>query len=1219
MGGNSLSGTLIYSYIEDIAKRLHDPALHGAASVMVGAGFSKNADVVDDETSAPSWEELAVSMFEVLYKKPRNIADIKNWEIQKIKKTSGKNVLKLAEEYKSVFGRDKLNKFIEGNINDDKYIPGDLHKKLLSLNWRDVFTTNYDTLLERTIDKINVKFNYKILTNQNDLPGSTHPRIIKLHGSVDSSKNYVICEEDYRTYPVQYAPLVNTVQQAMLETQLCLIGFSGDDPNFLSWLGWLRDNMGENCPAIYLVGLFQNMSSAEKMTLENQNITIIDIGDMFDEKANVGHHEALEAFLNKLTDYGQENEKIFEPVPYKNLQLKQDFHKSIDDKYFEIMEEFLSRMKDKTNGYLAFPSTQETDRFIYSLKEHFNELLKLEPSAQQVNTLSKIVYLLRRSYSILEDPEANKVKSLIDAFNEEKLRNEKSLLTSWVDVALYLLEMYRIDGRDQDYNNLLSKIEKASSNLDGYSKEELIIEKCKFLIASFDYTQAAEEIERINHGVALDIQLKKVFLYKQIGEEEKGKDLLRKVSAALAQKKYSEHKTASLKGYLNLCARSLMSGMRESFDDSFSDKEYYSNAYNVRNIYNQIKNDVSNSLLLAYNESRGEKPGFNPGTYKVSYGTATKKEQDAVSKPLKYVMFQDLLCLSNTFSDHKEILALALKGIIPTSSIPIWKWSSIIRTNDMKIINAFFTRELIVSSDVGWIETISDQLFKLVDKFNSEDSFNRRNRIITQETIYDILSRFSIVMEDDKVINLSEKIIEQGKLLNDIDDIDSRRLTEFFRRIRFSMSSDILSHYLHELLSSDSIPFHFLIEFLDIDAYIDHHIEISDDVFNKVVEEIESSDGVTRDKGITKVILINSVATLGKYKSKIAETLWGQRNDLGFPKTSNFYVWIWNNLPYPDNVDFGNLYLNFLENPRFIRSVKEGSISGIATIDIRINEYIECFRRVSDFSKNVKVSYEFSWTSDFFIKIINYIYEYLDNEKKLLTFKYDFFGTEIEGRKRFVRLGDFVAMLAAQAYLSEVYTEDVVVEVKNVKNLLQDNNVTSPSLDIIEKVTKDESIEADIDNLMNRAIIGERDELGQAMNVINLLLVFEKKSVKNIKISNHLTELINSLKYFDLSRSSMVISKLIFVIDHPILIQEHYRSGIIKAFRQSIDKLDLSFNESNRELIDTIYSLSILIRKYYDKLIQNEISISKDLGSIIEKLRYSKLKEVRYMWEDIQV
>jgi hypothetical protein len=143
-----LSSSLVYSYIEDIAKRINDPTLYGAASVMVGAGFSKNAEVVEDDTPAPNWEELAVSMFESLYKKPEDEEDIDRWKIQKIKKTSGKNVLKLAEEYKSVFGRNKLNKFIEAKINDDKYSPGELHKKLLSLNWRDVFTTNYDLIFD---------------------------------------------------------------------------------------------------------------------------------------------------------------------------------------------------------------------------------------------------------------------------------------------------------------------------------------------------------------------------------------------------------------------------------------------------------------------------------------------------------------------------------------------------------------------------------------------------------------------------------------------------------------------------------------------------------------------------------------------------------------------------------------------------------------------------------------------------------------------------------------------------------------------------------------------------------------------------------------------------------------------------------------------------------------------------------------------------------------
>jgi hypothetical protein len=1210
--GDFLNGSLIYSYIEDIAKRIHDPALHGAASVMVGAGFSKNADVVDDEASAPNWEELAVSMFEALYQKPEDEAEIKSWEIQKIKKTSGKNVLKLAEEYKSVFGRNKLNKFIEANINDDRYIPGDLHKKLLSLNWRDVFTTNYDTLLERTIDKINVKFNYKILTSQNDLPGSTHPRIIKLHGSVDSAKHYIICEEDYRTYPVQFAPLVNTVQQAMLETQLCLIGFSGDDPNFLSWLGWLRDNMGENCPTIYLVGLFQNMSAAEKMTLESQNITVVDLGDMF--KGEVGHREALDAFLDKLINYGKEKGKIFEPDPYKFKVHSFDFHKTIDDEYFEVMDKYLTRIKEKTNGYLAFPNDHEASGFTESLKHHLSAFLKLEPSKSRISLLSKMVYLLRRGYIILEDFEAMKIQTLLDIIPEEELKTEKALVSSWSEVALYLLEMYRIDGRNEDYEALLTRVENMTLKLDGYTKEELQIEKCKFLISKFDYVEAAKEVEIINHHVALDIQLKKVFLYKQIGEDEKGKALLRQASALLSQKKYSENKTASLRGFLNLCARSLINGLGEKIDDSFTDKEYNLNAYNVRNIYNQIKNEVSNSLLLAHTESRGEIPGFNPGTCKVTYGTTSKIKRNAVSNPLKYIMFQDLLCLPNTFSDHNDILTLALKEILHTSQSPTWKWSAIICTNDSKIINSFFTRERIISAETKWVEEMFDQLSKLSDQFPSTRGFTNQRKIINQKIIFDILSRFSIVVDEEKVIQLIKKITEIRK---DLDDFDSSYLNDFFRRLKHSLNSKVFSYYFDVLLESDSIPLGFLLNFIDVEVNIEPP-EITDDIYNKVISEIMSGDENTRDRGIAKAVLIKTFTNFGEYEQKTAQALWDQLNKKGFPKCNAFHVWVWEELPHPKDVNFNALYDNYLKNPIFTRSVNGGVIAKSNTTESSVNEYMNLFRRVSAFAKKSDRNLGLSWEPEYFVNIINYIYEYIDNEKSVLNHKMSLFGMGEEGEKRFVMLGDFVAMLTAQARYSNVYTNDVEMAVNNVKKVLTENDISTSTLDLMGKVFSGNLTDEDVKRLMNLVIVGSRDELRQVMNAIDILLMLESNSVNNVNVSNHLVDLISSLKYFDAERSSSVIYQLVIVIEHPLLTKEAYRNTIIYAFRENLDKLDLSLNESDRDLIESLYSLSILVRRYYDSLIRSEISISDKFLSIIEELSQSKLKEVRYMWEDIQ-
>ena len=46
------------------------------------------------------------------------------------------------------------------------------------------------------------------------------------------------------------------VTKSLLENTLCMIGFSGNDPNFNNWIGWIRDNLGaENAPYLYLLNV----------------------------------------------------------------------------------------------------------------------------------------------------------------------------------------------------------------------------------------------------------------------------------------------------------------------------------------------------------------------------------------------------------------------------------------------------------------------------------------------------------------------------------------------------------------------------------------------------------------------------------------------------------------------------------------------------------------------------------------------------------------------------------------------------------------------------------------------------------------------------------------------------------------------------------------------------------------------------------------------------
>jgi hypothetical protein len=60
----------------------------------------------------------------------------------------------------------------------------------------------------------------------------------------------------------------------MMESTMCLVGFSGEDPNFLSWLGWVRDILGEEGPKVYLVGNF-NIRHTKIRLLKSRNIFLI--------------------------------------------------------------------------------------------------------------------------------------------------------------------------------------------------------------------------------------------------------------------------------------------------------------------------------------------------------------------------------------------------------------------------------------------------------------------------------------------------------------------------------------------------------------------------------------------------------------------------------------------------------------------------------------------------------------------------------------------------------------------------------------------------------------------------------------------------------------------------------------------------------------------------------------------------------------------------------
>lgn len=239
---------------------------------MIGAGFSRNAfSWVPDADIPPKLDNLEEAFSKELYPWQGH-KDHGGVTAQLIKST---NFPFLAQEYEVTFGRSRLNQFLQDLIRDDQFGPMDVHKRMLRLPWRDVFTTNWDTLLEKSLTSVPER-KYSILRNIDEIPLAGQPRIVKLHGSFPAHFPFICTQEDYRTYPVKFAPFVNTVQQAMMETVFLLIGFSGDDPNFIHWTGWVRDNLGQSAPKIYLAG-WLDLSYHQRRVLEHRNVVAIDL------------------------------------------------------------------------------------------------------------------------------------------------------------------------------------------------------------------------------------------------------------------------------------------------------------------------------------------------------------------------------------------------------------------------------------------------------------------------------------------------------------------------------------------------------------------------------------------------------------------------------------------------------------------------------------------------------------------------------------------------------------------------------------------------------------------------------------------------------------------------------------------------------------------------------------------------------------------------------
>jgi len=340
-----------YPVIKKLASALHqfETNQHGAA-IMIGAGFSRSAARhVGGEKKMPLWDEFSKKLVTELNP---NDSDL-----------SFSDPLRVAEEYRAYFGQAALNDQIRSEIDDDAWRTGELYTSLLKLPWKEVMTTNWDTLLERAAKDVHSPY-YTPVTKSSDFTWAASPRIVKLHGTIGSTDTFITAQEDYRTYPEKFAPFVNFARQVFIENELCLLGFSGDDPNFLHWAGWVRDHLADHARKIYLVGALK-LTAARRKHLESINIAPIDLWDAVKhvDDRDRRHQIATELFLQAMMDEEKSKVKPHEWKP-TDLHRPQVSHEDVTRRITEpeyaatllsAQLEILQKDRESYPGWLVCP------------------------------------------------------------------------------------------------------------------------------------------------------------------------------------------------------------------------------------------------------------------------------------------------------------------------------------------------------------------------------------------------------------------------------------------------------------------------------------------------------------------------------------------------------------------------------------------------------------------------------------------------------------------------------------------------------------------------------------------------------------------------------------------------------------------------------------------------------------------------------------------------
>jgi hypothetical protein len=1027
---------------------------------------------------------------------------------------------------------------------------------------------------------------YDVVINKEDLVYSEKPRIIKLHGSFPSERPFIITEEDYRRYPKDFAPFVNTVQQSLLENTLCLIGFSGDDPNFLQWTGWIRDNLGsENSPKIYLIGVLK-LPPAQKKLLEQRNIVLIDMADCSDIDGS--HYKGLERFFDYLLSSNNGDNRLGWP---ENSELSQpDLQKEKLIQVDEIVQVWrnqrlaypgwVSVPEDRrgflwhyTRNWIGFltPEDKLSGRldleFVYELNWRLEKCLLPLLTIEQAEFFETVLKKYWTQSEIINSNELrDHVPPLISINSTEVARNETEKMC--VSLMLSLMRFYRTEGLQEKWKEIDSKIEAGdlSKCLTAENKANLYYERSLFALFKLDILELKQKIEEwpINESLPF-LETKRAALLAEIGEVNTAESILEKslknVRALLNQRPITtDYSLVSQEANIMLLLQyvQLSKSLAEADQNKFSKR---------RNVLKQYKCDPWNELRL-FASALKRPPIIKPSvTIKQEFdiGRTTRTNHFISEDPETLIAYHFLIFCEDTglpFRISRVGAEGALLRIFQNS--PFWAMVTLVRIGDQKTVDYIFNREYLAKINEITIDELITGYVEALNKVQDEKQISDFSTGLAK-VIPEILSRLCCkcsTKSKEKLINLLQKIYESDykRIYSGIQNLTKRLLNSFTIQQRLNLIPKLLDFPLPASLSPrDEFEFTHPFQFLDID--------IKDiKTWNKPIVSKEKIDALF-EKGVSTntnerkwaISCLNQLHSLGfldlALSKKFAEILWYVRDSDDLPDQTNFYRFAFLNLPHPTDVDPINLFKNYVLSSAFPVQ-KNSTDNGIS------------FTRgkVALCDEIVGASKFLRWSDEEINLLFNRTIEWWDSDKDYLkkdASSSSFGSVADEFRARFIKLIDALVALVSESDLStsNISKSELLRLINELQNYgIQTLRLESACLNILPEFKNvilgkiESGLSSNSDNIIN-----------DSLNAIWAVAKLAESHHEFDELLSHLLTLIGQIIFWRKQPGLLNTLKVLNVLEEKIISQlnDELRNVILAGLQNIAKDTDIATENQN--------------------------------------------------------